>query len=135
MTLFRISGRLLTSTISREVNYGVQWTTGKGFFRTYHHDFLRRPERCDSRVSQVNVHFEILPERGRLHVNLQHGKLDDGKQELLVIQLTARGAIDADQSGWDLACGLQMGHHALVRTFFDACSEAALDHWGVVKKP
>ncbi len=79
-------------------------------------------------------HLEILPERGRLHVNLQHGKLDDGKQELLVIQLTARGAIDADRSGWDLASGLQMGHHALVRTFFDACSQAALDHWGV-KKP
>lgn len=78
-------------------------------------------------------HFEIEPERGRLHVNLQHGKLNEGKQELLVVQLTARGPINAERSGWDLASGLQLGHHALVRTFFDACSQAALDHWGVRK--
>ena len=78
-------------------------------------------------------HFEIMPERGRLHVSVQHAKLGDGKQEVLVVQLTARGPIDPDRSEWDLVSGLHLGHGVLVRTFFNACSDAALAHWGVRK--
>ena len=76
-------------------------------------------------------HFEIRPQKGRLHVNFQHAKLAEVGQEVLVVQLTARGSVDSNDSDLSLSQGLELGRHVLVRTFFDVCSESALAYWGV----
>ena len=98
---------------------------------------------ADPRISMDSVsrqsvsgewHFEIKPHRGRLHVSCQHAKLADVGQEVLVVQLTARGSIGSNNSDLSLSQGLELGHRVLVRTFFDVCSESALAYWGV-KRP
>lgn len=71
-----------------------------------------------------------LPDRsGRLHVDLAHAYTgpDEEAQEILVLQLTARGK--ADNEGRDLNTGLQIGHHAIVRTFSEITGERAQTIW------
>lgn len=73
----------------------------------------------------------LLPEdRGRLHVDLFNGytESDPNSQEVLVLQLTARGGIDPTcDSG--LLNGLEKGHAAIVRTFDDITGSEAHDIW------
>lgn len=72
----------------------------------------------------------VLPEqRGRLHVLLKHARLRDGGPEMMVLQLIARGAIDADR-GWSLESGLDLGHDAIVTSFAGMTSDEAQLHWG-----
>ncbi len=78
-------------------------------------------------------HYEIEPRRGRLHVKLSHGQrsnLDQGKEEILVMTLTARGPINkVDGELTTLECGLDLGHNAIVRAFKGLTSEDAHDYW------
>jgi len=79
-------------------------------------------------------HFEIEPRRGRLHVHLQHMRLQspDGL-EVLRLTLTARGpAGDGETVGVDLNQGLNLGRKAVVTAFRDLTSEAAHEYWGLV---
>ena len=75
-------------------------------------------------------HHVIQPKRGRLHVAVQHGKPRVGNDEVLILQLTARGPVDTEKSGWDLEAGLRLGHEVIVRTFFQLMSLEAQDYWG-----
>jgi uncharacterized protein (TIGR04255 family) len=81
------------------------------------------------RPSTSTLKFEIVPKRGHLYVAAQHAKVDDGK-EALVVNLTARGPLVADDKGWDLATGMFLGHATLVRTFHQIASPEARAHWG-----
>jgi uncharacterized protein (TIGR04255 family) len=74
--------------------------------------------------------LEIPPERGRVHAQLSHGKTPDG-EEVLILNLTARGPVFTDQEGWDLRSSMALGHKALVLTFVDLATPTALAHWGV----
>jgi len=70
-----------------------------------------------------HAHF-VLPENaGRLHVDVTHGfaGTDEAADELIVVQLTARGTADESR---DLASGLSLGRRAIVRSF----AEIAGDH-------
>lgn len=80
---------------------------------------------------QAEWHFEIMPQRGRLHVQMVSGrkKTDEEEEELLVLKLTARGPIDS-QSCPTLGEGLDIGHETIVCAFRDLASETALDYWG-----
>lgn len=80
----------------------------------------------------VQWHFEITPERGRLHVSAEHGRSHEGG-EVLVLQLTARGPVEPDDPSRSLDAGLNLGHCSLVRTFARIASQKALDHWGIRK--
>ncbi|CAN5812698.1 hypothetical protein BH23PLA1_BH23PLA1_24910 [soil metagenome] len=78
------------------------------------------------------VHYEIIPKRGRLHISVHHGKVyDDNKndREIIVLHLTARGPVLSDKSGWDT--DMKIGHQVLVRTFARIASQRALEYWGV----
>lgn len=75
-------------------------------------------------------HYRIEPQRGRLHVNLQHGRRKD--TEVLVLTLTARGPVDErDPKGTSLDDGLNFGREAIVKAFKELTSEAAHEYWGV----
>ncbi len=72
--------------------------------------------------------FEIPPRRGRVHAQFQHGKMANN-EEVLVLNLTARGPLIPGETGWDLESCMKIGHDALVRIFVELSSRSALDHW------
>jgi len=81
-------------------------------------------------------HFIIPDNRGRLHVQWQHGKRRDIPQELVSLTLTARGPLDSEvddfQAALDrLRSGLVMGHDAIVTSFRDLMSDEANAYWGL----
>lgn len=82
---------------------------------------------CES--SSGMLKFEIPSKRGRLYVVGQHAKSDSG-QEILQVNLTARGPVIAGDKEWDLATGIATGHAALIRTFRAIASPKARSHWG-----
>lgn len=78
----------------------------------------------------AEFHFEIAPGRGRLHASCQHGRAGEGEgDEVIVLQLTARGAIGKEDPPEAIAAALELGHRALVRTFVRLASPRALELW------
>jgi uncharacterized protein (TIGR04255 family) len=79
-------------------------------------------------------HYEIEPKRGRLHVNLKHGwRKQPSEQEMLVLNLTARGPIQTDEEGGpSLSEGLRIGHETIVRSFTELTSDSAHQYWGLI---
>jgi len=76
-------------------------------------------------------HFEIIPQRGRLHVQLQHGRLgSETGEEALVLKLTGRGPISTKGGVDDLDKGLNLGHEVIVTSFRDLTSCEAHEYWG-----
>lgn len=76
-------------------------------------------------------HYEIPPRQGRLHVEIQH-RLQDGGDPVLIMKLTARGhASGPGESGISAEEGLELGHEAIVRTFFAMTSPEAHNYWGM----
>jgi len=78
-------------------------------------------------------HYIIPPKRGRLHVQLQHGKTaigPDGK-ELIILKLTARGPITVEdqQRVFDVDGPLDLGHDIIREGFERLTSDAARDYW------
>lgn len=75
------------------------------------------------------LHCALPGEAGRLHIELTHGYSGPGDDaiELLVLQLTARGGVDATR---DLAAGLALGREAIVRSFTEITGiQARLEIW------
>ena len=82
-----------------------------------------------------NWHYEIKPQKGRLHLTVQHVKSKAPEQaEVLRVTLTARGPVS---SGSDvensLDDGLSLGRETIVRTFCDLTTETAHKEWGVIE--
>jgi hypothetical protein len=73
-------------------------------------------------------HFEITPKRGRLHVEIRHGRrtVPDDK-EILIMTLTARGSLSPTDPGYD--AGLNTGHEAIVKSFKALTTEKAHQIW------
>ena len=76
-------------------------------------------------------HFEIEPQRGRLHVLLQHANVGDReKKEALVMKLTARGPVEKEKDrGLAIDDGLNLGHEVIVTSFEALTSQRAHDYW------
>ena len=75
-------------------------------------------------------HFEIVPQRGRLHVQLQHGRIgSENGDEALVLKLTARGPIGGEGGVENLDQGLNLGHDIIVTSFRDMTSKDAHEYW------
>lgn len=77
-------------------------------------------------------HFVIPEQRGRLHVQWQHGrKSDPGEQEIIVLTLTSRGPLaGTDHAQQRILNGLDLGRETIVRSFANLMSKAANDYWG-----
>lgn len=78
-------------------------------------------------------HFEIEPQRGRLHVELRHGSpASADSTELLKMTLTARGPVAQEESeGLSLDQGLDLGHKTVVTMFKNLTSPTAHEVWGL----
>ena len=75
-------------------------------------------------------HFEITPQRGRLHVEIRHGRRTiPDEQEVLILTLTARGPLGTGEKEYDE--GLNLGREVIVRGFNALTSEIAHETWGL----
>lgn len=78
-------------------------------------------------------HFEIKPELGRLHVEINNARGDaseeENPKELLQMKLTARGPVGEDKL--TLEEGLETGHEIIVSSFVELTSEEAHEFWGI----
>lgn len=75
-------------------------------------------------------HFEIQPRRGRLHLELQHGRAGDAEgPEMLTMKLTARGPVREGIGDASVDGGITLGHDVIVDTFKRLMSNAAHDFW------
>jgi uncharacterized protein (TIGR04255 family) len=79
-------------------------------------------------------HFVIPGERGRLHIEWQHGKKSEEElaEECVRLNLTARGPLtkDADDRAAVLS-DLDLGRETIVKTFAALMSAEANDFWGL----
>lgn len=73
-----------------------------------------------------DLHFVITPQRGRLHIAIQHGRTD-ADVEVLVVNWTARGPISTQLGG--LVEGLDLGHEVILRAFLEMSSPEARKAW------
>jgi uncharacterized protein (TIGR04255 family) len=118
------------------INYlpkGDLWETPEDWHRILP-GLIPAPRNADESTLESEsgeLHFEIVPHRGRLHVSIGHGRSHAGGEELLAVHLTARGPVTPSKPGWDLGAGLELGHRVLVQTFANLASDSALRHWGM----
>jgi len=74
-------------------------------------------------------HFQIDPQRGRLHVEIRHTRAGSAEgPEVLRLTLTARGPASDDRA---LGEGLNLGREAIVTTFQEITSARAHEYWGL----
>lgn len=84
-------------------------------------------------------HFAIPDQRGRLHVQWQHGlksHSEDGEREFIRLVLTARGAVEkpgnvAGNVVESVCNGLDLGHDTIVLSFRNLMSDDANKYWGL----
>lgn len=97
------------------------------------------PSLIDGESFTGQWHFVIPGERGRLHIEWQHGlksEPDKTEEELVRLTFTARGPIDQTSQApvEQVVCdGLDLGHDTIVRTFELLMSEKANTAWGLQK--
>ena len=76
----------------------------------------------------MNLCFPMPQERGALHVTYKHGKRVSDKKDVLILDLTARGAAKPD--GSDMEDWFELAHEWIVRGFTDLTSVLAHKRWG-----
>lgn len=77
-----------------------------------------------------HAHFALPDNAGRLHVEVTHGFAgpDEDADEVLIVQLTARGGIDESR---DVSAGLALGRETIVRSFSQITGERVrTEVWG-----
>jgi uncharacterized protein (TIGR04255 family) len=79
----------------------------------------------------TDLHFEIAPQLGRLHVQFSHAAVEADGQEAVNLTLTARGPIGDGVS--PISEGLDCGREAIVRAFKALTTEEARRTWGEKK--
>lgn len=100
------------------------------FFRPLNPDFNRLSA---GTLESINGewHYEIIPRKGRLHVTWSHSLREDNQQELIVLNLTARGPCAASLSDAEIAMnGLDLGHTTIVTSFAELMTDEANQYWG-----
>ena len=72
-------------------------------------------------------HYVIPKQRGRLHVQWQHGRQPGADRDSIVLTLTARGPINKEAG--NLIDGLNLGHNTIVEAFRRLMSDTANKFW------
>ncbi len=75
--------------------------------------------------------YEISPKKGRLHIELRHGRHERADaDELLVLALTARGMLQGSTTD-EIHQGLDLGRFVIAHAFKSITSEKAHAYWGL----
>jgi len=83
-------------------------------------------------VISLDSTYLIGKDKGRLRVSYRRAKHNETGQEVIRVDLTARGPVGSD-SGKGLLDGLDLGRQAIVETFAAISSEHAHEMWGRTK--
>jgi uncharacterized protein (TIGR04255 family) len=120
-------------TYVNHVPQGSLWGDLRDIERVFQRPPLPLVHPEDMKLDSINFGWscEIVPKRGRLHVQIQHGTQPEaaGKKELFVLTLTARGPITEQKM--DPCAGLDLGHATILRAFWDLTTEFAHEYWGI----
>jgi uncharacterized protein (TIGR04255 family) len=84
---------------------------------------LKPPKAAMSRVT-----FPLGSTTGSLHVTVSHGVKTQDQKSVMIVDLTARGAAEADWS--DMQAWFDTAHEHIVRGFTELTSDAAHRGWG-----
>jgi hypothetical protein len=83
-------------------------------------------------------HFTIPDERGRLHIQWQHGlkkqpeSENESAMDFVRLAFTARGAIEKHDDVVESVCaGIDLGRDTIVHSFRDLMSQPANQYWGL----
>ena len=109
---------------------GPLWTTPAGWHRVLPGLLSAREAAGSCRLESVGGewHFEIPPQRGRLHISVQLARVGNDPTPVLLLQTTVRGPIGRDATA-SLGEGLELGHQAALDSFVDITSEEAHNYW------
>jgi uncharacterized protein (TIGR04255 family) len=114
---------------------GELWTEPKDWHRVF--PGLLGPTPTMDAVTFESVggewHFEISPQRGRLHLALQYGRVGDKAEPTLILTTTARGPVNPE-SGMDWGDGLTLGHDKIIQVFLQIISAQAQKVWERVEQ-
>lgn len=78
-------------------------------------------------------HFVIPNQRGRLHIAWQHAKVEPTKNEIIILNLTARGPLGLSGRPVEevILEGIDLGREAIVRSFKEMMTSEANKYWGL----
>lgn len=82
----------------------------------------------DPQVLGLDLRFSMPADKSILRANVKHGKRKTDDMDVLLMELTAQGAAQAD--GSDMASWLDLAHEWIVRGFTDLTSKQAHESWG-----
>jgi len=107
---------------------GTVWKTPEDWQSVFSPLVLPRPTTAFAALETLggNWQYEIQPRRGRLRVELRHGRQDD--RELLAFTLTARGPLGQTDDA-SIAAGLDLGRQTIDVAFKELTSDAAHKYW------
>ncbi len=108
---------------------GKLWTEPKDWYRVLPTLFPENGPTCEGvrfATYQGEWHFEIQPQRGRIHLRVAKMVMNQRPDPVLFINLTARGQISAVT---DWGAGLDLGHDSCVRLFRAITSDEAQREW------
>ena len=112
-----------------QIPQGTLWSEPKDWHRVLPNFFPAAGPECEGirfASYEGDWHFEIEPQRGRVHVKVAKMVMNQKPDPVLFINLTARGQIDAET---DWSAGLNLGHSACVRLFCGITSDEAQQEW------
>jgi uncharacterized protein (TIGR04255 family) len=78
---------------------------------------------------EAEWHYEIEPNVGRLHLKIARGRTAK-REDVLIINTTARGPVRAGDATATLDRGLARGHEAVRTAFETLTSDSAQQYWG-----
>ena len=112
-----------------QIPRGPLWSEPSDWYRILPKFFPPSGPSCDGirfATYQGDWHFEIEPQRGRIHVQVAKMMMNQKPEPVLFLKLTARGSID---DAMNLKTCLDIGHDACVRLFCEITSEEAQQAW------
>ena len=119
-------------TYTNHLPRGTVWNDPTDWTRIFNSNAMLPAEFGSNKLEQFNGQwmYVITPSRGRLHVHLQSARDRLGGNDILQLQLIARGPIgDADEGMVKALSGLSLGHETIVNGFRDLTSASAREFW------
>jgi uncharacterized protein (TIGR04255 family) len=119
-----------------QIPRGTVWNEPGDWAKLFRSLSLMRSDLTSARLEAFagEWHYEIPPQLGRLHVQVQHGRQATPTGEpVLRLTLTARGPLSSgDKPYGNLDSGLNRGHAVIVQAFQELTSDAAHEYWGLI---
>lgn len=117
-------------TYFNNIPRGELWATVSDWQKLFPGLFFPIGKHQESQLNSISAKWSVnLPSNaGRLHLDLQRATNVRTNQDLIRLELTARGPAK-DQSSYE--AGINIGHKAIVETFKDMTSETAHKIWGL----